>query len=125
VIFCTYDASFGPPNLETEIEQLLDSRVPDAEVAAARFFVAMDRMKTDGRSYGTPVPIGLMMSLSLTPNATVKTRASKGYQLYFSFIARPAAPTGEARMLMVAAHPAPVVAGTVECERRHNAITVV
>lgn len=123
--YCTYDDRFGPPNLETEIEQLLDSGIPDAEVAAAKFFVAMDKMKADGRSYGTPVPRRLVSFLSFAPSATVKTRAAKGYRLYFTFVARPTAPLGEARMLLVAPHPSPDIAGTVECERRHNAITIV
>lgn len=118
--FRVYDMIYGADNVVLELDRMLSSGNSDAEVAAAKFYVAMAQMEKDGRSYGLAVPLFLVNGVSFAPPAALRIRPAKGYHLYFSFIPRPIAPQGEVRVLLAAADPAPSPGSAGESARRHN-----
>ena len=120
--FRIYDHVYGPDNIIDELRQMLRSNNDGAKRAAARFFVAMTQMERDDRLYGNTVPYNLINGLSFTPRAALWVRSSEGHHLYFTFIARPTAPQGEARMLLIAADVSPSAVSADTSAKRHNAM---
>lgn len=118
-----FDDTYGTDNVEAELEHLIDSGDPDALVAAATFFLAMDKMRVDGRCYASAVPSILAAGLFFAPHASVRVRHSRGHHLYLTFIARPIVSKGEVRILKAHPDATPTAQRTSECETRHNLMT--
>jgi hypothetical protein len=121
--FRVYDNAYGTSNVVAELDQMIDSGLSDAEIAAAKFYVAMAKMEEDGRSYGLAVSLDLVNGYTFAPHAALRVRRERGHHLYFTFIKRPIAPTGEVRVVLAAPDPEPKRGSAQTAAERHNVMT--